>query len=44
MNYHLRNAALVIIFAITTGLSFNLPSPIQDWQPLFDGKTLIQRH
>lgn len=44
MNYHLRNSLLFIILAITTGLSFDLPSPSQNWQPLFDGKTLKGWH
>jgi hypothetical protein len=44
MNYHLRNSFLSVIFTITTGLFFNLPSLIQKWQPLFDGKTLTGWH
>lgn len=44
MNYHPRKSLLVIILAITTGLSFNLPSQMQEWQPLFDGKTLKGWH
>lgn len=41
MNHHLRNTLLFISLAITTGMSFTL---IQDWQPLFDGKTLKGWH
>jgi len=44
MNNHLRNSFLFIILAVATGLSFNLPSLPQEWQPLFDGKTLKGWH
>ena len=43
MNKYLRNALLCILLALT-GLSFHLPSPIQKWQRLFDGKTLRGWH
>ena len=44
MSFHLRNFLLFIILTIPWGLSFNLPSPNQEWQPLFDGKTLNGWH
>jgi len=44
MNNHLRNSFLFIILTVTTGLSFNLPSLMQEWQPLFDGKTFKGWH
>ena len=43
MNNHLRNSFLLIILTVT-GLSFNLPSIMQEWQPLFDGKTFKGWH
>jgi hypothetical protein len=44
MNYPLRNTFLFVILTIATGVAFNLPSQIQKWQPLFDGKTLKGWH
>lgn len=44
MNNHFRNVSLFIIITVVTGLSFNLPSFFQRWQPLFDGKTLNGWH
>jgi len=44
MKNHLRNSFLVFILTVTTGLSFNLASCRQEWQPLFDGKTLSGWH
>ena len=44
MNFHLRNSFFIIILTITTGLSFSLSSFIQEWQSLFDGKSLKGWH
>jgi hypothetical protein len=44
MNRLLRHSLLFFILAIPASLSFTLPSPIQKWQRLFDGKTLKGWH
>lgn len=44
MNHHLRNYFYFIILAITAALSFKSSPHSQDWQPLFDGKTLKGWH
>ena len=44
MTIHLRNSFLFIILAGATALSFNFPIRMQEWKPLFDGKTLKGWH
>ena len=44
MNHHLRNYFFFIILVITGTLSFKSSPHNQDWQPLFDGKTLKGWH
>jgi Domain of Unknown Function (DUF1080) len=44
MTQHLRNSFLFIILAGTTALSCIVPARMQEWKPLFDGKTLKGWH
>ena len=44
MNTHLRTSFLFIALTVTTCLSFNLPSLMNEWSPLFDGKTFKGWH
>jgi len=44
MNHPWRNYFFFIILTITATLSFKFSPVMQDWQPLFDGKTLKGWH
>ena len=44
MKHHQRNYFFFIILTITAALSFKSSPVKQDWQPLFDGKTLKGWH
>ncbi len=44
MTTHLRNSFLFIFLAGATALSFYVPARMQEWKPLFDGKTLKGWH